>query len=200
MFPRQRHGRLVPRRLAGLEVPDAGKPLAGRLAAPGPRSGAGPAPGARGREPSLRVSRPRQTPSLDLPPADLGGFPSRPLSAATPLFRVVRKGRNPWWFGSAMTGRFDLTEPDGTCYLASDPVSAILELIGPDIESGAVSSDFFRERRLRELRVPEEIELSDLTSRRASGFGITSEIGSLVPYTIPQAWAARLRAEGSGGV
>lgn len=145
------------------------------------------------------MSRPRQTPSLDPPPDDLAGFPTRPLSPLAPLFRVIRKGRNPWWFGSGMTCRFDLPEPDGTCYLAGDPLSSLLELIGPDIESGAVSSDFFRERRLRELRVPEEIELSDLTSRKASSFGITAEIGSLVPYDIPQAWAARLRAEGSGG-
>lgn len=146
------------------------------------------------------MSHPRQSPSLDLPPHGLAGFPIRPLSPRTPLFRIVRKGRNPWWFGSGMTARFDLPEPDGTCYLAGDPLGALLELIGPDVQSGAVSSELLRERRLRELRVPEEIELSDLTSRKASGFGITAEIGSIVPYTIPQAWAARLHAEGSGGV
>ena len=146
------------------------------------------------------MSRPRQSPSLDLPPDDLAGFPALPLTPQTPLFRVVRKGRNPWWFGSGMTGRFDLSEPDGTCYLAGDPLSALLELIGTEVESGAVSSELLRERRLRELRVPAEIELSDLTARRASGFGITGEIGSLVPYAVPQAWASRLRAEGSGGV
>ena len=146
------------------------------------------------------MSRPRQSPSLDLPPADLAGFPTRLLSADIRWFRVVRKGRNPWWFGSGMTGRFDLPEPDGTCYLAGDPLGALLELIGPEIESGAVSAELLRDRRLRELRVPEDVELSDLTSRKASRFGITSEIGSIVPYDIPQAWAARLRAEGSAGV
>lgn len=99
-----------------------------------------------------------------------------------------------------MTGRFDLPEPDGTCYLAGDPLGALLELIGPDLEGGAVSADFLRDRRVRELRVPAEIELSDLTSRKASGFGITAEIGSIVPYDLPQAWAAKLRAAGSEGV
>jgi hypothetical protein len=84
--------------------------------------------------------------------------------------------------------------------LAADPLGALLELIGLDVESGAVSADLLRDRRLRELRVPEEIELSDLTSRKASGFGITAEIGTIVPYTLPQTWAARMRAEGSGGV
>jgi hypothetical protein len=116
------------------------------------------------------------------------------------LFRIVRKGHGPWWFSSSLEGRFDLPEPDGTCYLAADPLGALLELIGPDLEGGAVSTDFLRDRRLRELRVPEGIELSDLTSRRVSGFGITGEIGSIVPYDLPQTWATRLRSAGSGGV
>jgi hypothetical protein len=99
-----------------------------------------------------------------------------------------------------MEGRFDLLEPDGTCYLAGDPLAALLELIGPELESGVVSADFLRERRMRELRLPEEIEVADLTSRKASGFGVTAEIGTIVPYAVPQAWAARLRAAGSAGL
>lgn len=99
-----------------------------------------------------------------------------------------------------MEGRFDLPEPEGTCYLAGDPLAALLELIGPELESGAISADFLRARRLRELRVPEEIGLADLTSRRASGFGVTAEIGMVVPYALPQAWAARLRAASAGGL
>ncbi|HYN23176.1 MAG TPA: RES family NAD+ phosphorylase [Thermoanaerobaculia bacterium] len=146
------------------------------------------------------MSRPRQNPSLRLPPDDLSGFPTRPLSPETPLFRIVREKRNPWWFGSSMQGRFDLPEPYGTCYLAGDPLAALLELIGPDLEGGVFSAVFFQERRLRDLRVSKEIQLSDLTSRKASGFGVTAEMGSIVPYEIPQAWAARLHAENSGGV
>lgn len=99
-----------------------------------------------------------------------------------------------------MEGRFDLPEPEGTCYLARDPLAALLELIGPELESGTVSEDFLRQRRMRELRVPEEIGMADLTSRKASGFGVTAEIGTVVPYELPQAWAARLRAAGSGGL
>jgi hypothetical protein len=99
-----------------------------------------------------------------------------------------------------LEGRFDLPEPEGTCYLAGDPLAALLELIGPELESGAVSEDFLRGRRLRELRAPEKIELADLTTRQASGFGVTAEIGSIVPYSLPQAWAVRLRAAGSGGL
>jgi hypothetical protein len=99
-----------------------------------------------------------------------------------------------------MMGRFDLPEPDGTCYLAMDEVTALLEVLGTDLERGAVSSEFLNQRRLRKLHLSREQSLSDLTSREATRFGITSEIGSIVPYECPQAWAAALRAAGSQGV
>lgn len=66
------------------------------------------------------MSRDRESTSLRWPPEDpsaLDGFPVRSVSQATELFRVVRRGNGPWWFGSSTKGRFDLPEPDGTCYL-----------------------------------------------------------------------------------
>jgi hypothetical protein len=149
------------------------------------------------------LSHDRESSSLRWPPEDpsaLDGFPVRELSPATDLFRVVRRGNGPWWFGSSMKGRFDLPEPDGTCYLAMDEVSALLEVLGPDLERGAISSPFLSGRSLRKLRVSAEQRLSDLTSRQAVRFGITTEIGTVVPYGCPQAWAVKLRAMGSQGV
>jgi len=92
-----------------------------------------------------------------------------------------------------MAGRFDLPAPNGTCYLATDPLAALLEVLGADRERWIVSREFIKERRLRELPVPRELLIADLTSREASSFGITAEIGTLVPYALPQAWAARLQ-------
>jgi hypothetical protein len=46
----------------------------------------------------------------------------------------------------------------------------------------------------------DELDLADFTSREAVRFGITAEIGTIVPYDCPQAWAAGLRAIGSPGV
>jgi hypothetical protein len=99
-----------------------------------------------------------------------------------------------------MLGRFDLAEPEGTCYLAADEISALLEVIGPDLERGAVSAEILKARSLRKLHLPEEMDLADLKSREAVRFGITAEIGTIVPYSCPQAWAAGLRANGSPGV
>lgn len=63
-----------------------------------------------------------------------------------------------------------------------------------------MAAEFLQERRLRELRVPREFEGADLTSRRTTGFGITSEIGTIVPYDRPQAWAGALYAVGFDGL
>ena len=97
-------------------------------------------------------------------------------------------------------GRFDLPLPWGTCYLAGDPIAALLEVVGADREGGIVAAEFFSERRLRELQAPRDYTMADLTSRRAAGFGITSEIGTIVPYETPQAWAAKLRAARFEGI
>ncbi|HXV62483.1 MAG TPA: RES family NAD+ phosphorylase [Vicinamibacteria bacterium] len=112
----------------------------------------------------------------------------------------MRRGREPWWFSSSMDGRFDLPAPEGTCYLAMDALGAMLELIGPEMSSGAVSKTFLDDRRLRRLSVPRPHRLANLADRRATGFGVTAEIHTVVPYEMPQAWAAALRRVGAHGV
>ncbi len=141
--------------------------------------------------------------SLAPPPSESGAlkaFPSFELAPTQRLYRVGRENRSPWWFGSSGAGRFDLSEPDGTCYLAGDVVAALLEVIGPDREGGFVTTEHFATRRLFELRVPETRHLADLASTRAAALGVTLEIHTTVPYDLPQQWAERLRAEGFDGL
>lgn len=141
--------------------------------------------------------------SLAAPPADptaLADFPRLVLEPVTRLFRVAKADRRPWWFGSSLEGRFDLPEPDGTCYLALDPLSAVLEVIGPEREGGFVSAELLAGRRIYELHVDEDHDLADLASPAAAAFGVTLEIHALIPYDLPQAWARQLRAAGFEGV
>ena len=116
------------------------------------------------------------------------------------MWRIAREGRSPWWFGSSLEGRFDLPEPAGTCYLAGDAVGALLEVLGAERSGGLVAQTFFKGRVLFGLRVPEERQLADLAARASAGYGITLEIHSLVPYTLPQAWAAALHGQGFDGL
>jgi len=147
------------------------------------------------------VSSGRSKPGLRPPPAGgagLDAFPRFVLEPERPLVQVVKEGREPWWFGSSLAGRFDLPAPFGTCYLAEDPLAALLEVIGPD--PGLIPLELLTQRRLRTLHVPRHMVLADATDRRARDFGVTGEIGSIVPYELPQAWAASLRAAGFGGI
>ncbi len=149
------------------------------------------------------MTRRRQTVSLGWPPEDptkLEGFPRYKLTPERRLWRVVRKGRGPWWFGSDGKGRFDLPEPQGTCYLAGNELAALLEAMGPERLGGGISTRFFHHRRIRRLRLPSARSLADLTSRHGAGFGITLEIHTVVPYDRTRTWAASLRRAGAEGL
>lgn len=149
------------------------------------------------------MSLARDVPTLDPPPdnpEDLRDFPADELPPDRPFFRVSRRDYSPWWFGSALFGRFDLAHPQGTCYLAEDEIGALLEAIGAERRGGALSTCFLAARRLYRLRLPRGHYTADCTSRRAVRFGITAELGTIVPYDLPQAWAARLYEGGFEGM
>lgn len=117
------------------------------------------------------------------------------------MYRAVRRGQGPWWFSSDGSGRFDLEAPEGTCYLATSAVAALLEVLGPELAAArAVGADLLAEREVRELRLPRRVRLADTTSRRAVAFGVTAELTTIVPYDLPRAWARALAALGFDGM
>jgi RES domain len=128
-------------------------------------------------------------------PADLTGFPH----AAPPrrLVRVCRASRGTWWFSSDGSGRFDLVAPEGTCYLASDAYAAIREAT----RLGPVSTQWVRDRELREVAPPSAHARLAATTRLAAGrYGVTAELATVVPYELPRRWAAAFRAHGFDGI
>jgi hypothetical protein len=144
----------------------------------------------------------RQRPSLRAPGAgvSLDGFPSYPLTPARTLWRVVRDGHGPWWFGSLLEGRFDLPAPDGTCYLASDDLGALLEVLGPDLLPGAgAPAALLAGRHLRAVHVAARQRLADTLAERAVGW-VTAEIATVTPYRVSQAWALAFRRRELDGV
>lgn len=136
----------------------------------------------------------------DVSAQPITAFPARRLARGSRLFRIARADRHPWWFGSSMAGRFDLASPHGTCYLAVDPVGALLEVVGHGRRGGLVTAEMLDDRHLFTLLLDSDWHLAQTTARRAFRFGITGEIGTVVPYTVPQAWAAAWHAEGFVGV
>lgn len=144
----------------------------------------------------------RQRPSLRSPDPeeDLRGFPIHRLTPVARLWRVVRDGRNPWWFSSSGGGRFDLPAPEGTCYLASDDLAALLEAVGPELLPGGLApASLLEGRQLRLLSVPGPRRLANTLAGRAARW-VTSEIGTITPYGSPQAWARAFRSHGLEGI
>lgn len=130
-------------------------------------------------------------------PDDLAEFPAHTLPAGTPLYRIHRAARSPWWYSSDGTGRFDLPAPHGTCYLAEEPLATLLEVArGLTL----LSEEFLSTRRLLTATLAAELRLADLTTPGAYRFGVTGEVATTTDYTGPQAWAAALYRAGFEGL
>jgi hypothetical protein len=89
-----------------------------------------------------------------------------------------------------LSGRFDLIQPDGTCYLATDIATALRERFGHDlVRQGVVTFQAAARTHVSTLRVPSGRWLANTCSPAAANFGMTREIGTCPSYDIPQAWA-----------
>ncbi|MCL4414232.1 MAG: RES family NAD+ phosphorylase [Actinobacteria bacterium] len=140
----------------------------------------------------------RARPAQGDPPQDLSGFPRKTVAARTRLWRAAAKA--PWWYCSDGLCRFDLDEPEGTCYLATDELAAVIEMIGPDAAVGVVTPEFLDAHTLYARALTAPLRTADLLSRRAIGFGVTNELSTMVPYDTPRRWSAALRGSGFDGI
>ena len=134
------------------------------------------------------------------PHASRDGFAAYTLKADDALFRFHRRHRGPWWFCSCGDHRFDLAKPLGTCYLGRDELTAVLEVLGPEVRNQLVSRSFMDERQLRKLALPRIFPVADTLDRKASRFGVTREIGTMTPYDLPQRWARWFNTAGHKGI
>ena len=131
------------------------------------------------------------------PPEDLRHFPERILAPGEPLFRIYRADRGPWWFSSDGTGRFDLSPPRGTCYLAEDPLGAFVETFR---EAHVVPEQAVRRRVQSRLALPRALRLADCADRKARMFGVTAAVHATPDYALTGAWASGLAGAGFDGV
>lgn len=146
------------------------------------------------------MTAPRATRHLTLPPTPgqlRGRFPSRVLPTGTPLYRNHPQRLGPWWFGSSLAGRFDLSEPAGTCYTAESEIVTLLEtwtgialIPQPELDQRALST----------MTADQDLQLADMTSNAAIGFGVTAEISTTIDYDLTQNWATALHAAGYNGI
>ncbi|MBI1845307.1 MAG: RES family NAD+ phosphorylase [Actinobacteria bacterium] len=136
------------------------------------------------------------TPTVTLgEPGDLTGFPA--VAPPKRMARVCQAAQDTWWFSADGSGRFDLTPPYGTCYLATDAYAAIREAT----RLGPVSNMWVLARELREVAPPDSNARLAATTHRAAGrHGVTTELATIVPYHLPRRWATALHAHGFDGI
>ena len=145
-------------------------------------------------------------PEVDLPqpPVDLSGFPWW-QQLPSQLFRIAfhrdRAGElnSPWRFSSVPPGasRFDLPLPQGTCYWSDRRYGAFVEVFR---RSPLVDRTDVTRRRLFTAVPPSSLRLADTTARAAYAHGLTGELSTVAPYTLPQAWARALSAARFAGM
>jgi RES domain len=134
---------------------------------------------------------------LGPPPSELGDFPAHDLDTGQVLYRVHRRGLSPWWFSSDGSGRFDLVDERGTCYVAQRPLGAFIEVFR--IET-VIPEQEVNVRSLAELRAPVAIRLADCTASQTRRFGVTAAIHSQPDYELTHAWSRALSEAGFGGI
>lgn len=131
-------------------------------------------------------------------PEELARFPTTP--APRSLHRLSEHDL-PWWFSSLPGGggRFDLKSPKGTCYLADDLDTALVEKLLRRPKK-IVPAQRLRELHHAVISIHQTPALADLTAERASGWGLNAEIHTSLDYVKPRAWAERLHAAGAPGL
>jgi hypothetical protein len=134
---------------------------------------------------------------LGLPPGDLTRFPAFDVDRRRSLYRIHRSDVGPWWFSGDGSGRFDLRDGRGACYLAVTAIGAFIEVfrVATVIPEAEVEA-----RSLSSLVPTKRTRLADCTVSAARKFGITGAIHTQPDYTVPQAWAEAFAASGFGGI
>jgi hypothetical protein len=126
------------------------------------------------------------------------GFPRRTLKGSRQIYRIHRTENSPWWFSSDGSGRFDPLGTDlGACYLAERPLGAWIEVFRRRM---LLAEAEVRERALFAVTLGRDLQLADLTSRRALQFGATASVGADERYAASQEFAAEAALAGFHGL
>jgi len=138
---------------------------------------------------------------------DVARLPRWPLRTGASIHRIFRRfgpegqRRSPWFFSSAggrASGRFDLPAPRGTCYFASTPVGAWLEVFrGTRLVD---ATDVRRRHLATATRSGADLRLADLSSGRAAAAGVSLDLTASDDYSMPQALAASIAERGHSGL
>ncbi|MCM3505848.1 RES family NAD+ phosphorylase [Curtobacterium sp. ODYSSEY 48 V2] len=131
----------------------------------------------------------QQPPVEDL---DLDGFPDggHPSDAA---FRAHLAEFGPWYFASHDHSRFNLADPNGTCYFADEIETAVREFFGQRIRRNELAEEDVAKLKVSRINPPSDATYAHISGKGAATYGITSELTTMGDYSVTRAWAERLK-------
>jgi hypothetical protein len=145
-------------------------------------------------------------PSLAEPPVDYGElagrFPSLTKDRLPEIvYRVHRIDREPEWFTDGSGERWDPPPGSGstfgTCYLATDSLTALVEVVG---DLPLLTQEMLDSRAVAVLAFPDVERIADMSSREIARWGLDRRISMGDFYDVSQRWARALWSAGYSGV
>lgn len=142
---------------------------------------------------------------LAQPPSEPGALTGLPAAGHVERLHRLSEYVRPWWYASVTTldehrgGRFDLTSPQGTCYLAESLDGALVEKL-LRARTKVVVAERLAELFHATIHVRAAPTAADLTSPRATAAGLNAEVHTTLDYRITRRWARALRAAGWRGL
>jgi hypothetical protein len=141
---------------------------------------------------------------VPLPPRDLASIPLRTVELLPArLLRISRFGSGEPFFGRAAANRFDdpgrvKSRRFGTCYLGCSLEVAIAETVLhdelPEAGGFSVAVTEIESRWLVRFKGGNALKLADLTGAALKTLVGSGGISTIMPYDVPQRWAAALHA------
>jgi hypothetical protein len=155
----------------------------------------------------------RSEPVQQGPPTDLSSFPSRAGLIGSVLYRQHEQrpldaDEGCWYFdghtpGAAVEGRFSLTSPRGTCYLAETAEVAARERVGRHLAQNLpIPFSFVKDRAVTQVPFPADgLPSADACDPAASSsHRVTRELFTGHDYALTGSWADALDAAGFGSL
>jgi hypothetical protein len=142
----------------------------------------------------------RQTVAQQHPPEDLDleSFPTAHQDGY--LYRAHSAGLGPWFFSSSEDGRFNLSDPYGTCYFAETVSAAVRERLGLQFTAGRPIAPEDAEKMSVSKLLIQVDRVADLESRDVADYPITLELTSMEDYRVSRAWARSFHSAGTRGI